>query len=97
MMRRSCRKADKVVSVTSSPLDGLSYLALMPNTSENGRRAGERWLRACVRATLYPRQPSLIGELQIQYSFVLTNVNTSAQEALQSLLDESNSSNVETR
>ncbi len=52
VMRRSCRKADKVVTLSDAPFVGLSFLALMPNTAATGERAADRWCRACTMSSI---------------------------------------------
>lgn len=69
VMRRSCRKADKVVAVNGAPFGGLCFLALMPNTGAVGQRAGDRWRRACDAISIYPENPAALADLQIEYSF----------------------------
>ncbi len=98
VMRRSCRKADKVLVVNNAPFEGLSFLALMPNTSINGARAGERWRRACNATSLraMTNDALTISELVIEYSFVFSegtapvenDDNSALQQSLQSVMDD---------
>ena len=68
LTRRSCRKADKVVTVDNAPFGGLTLIALVGGGEIVGQRVRERWMKACAPAAIAPPNAAISGELKKQFA-----------------------------
>ena len=70
LTRRSCRKADKIVSINAAPFGGLALIALVGGGEIVGQRVRERWMKACAPTAIAPPNAAIAGELQKQFAVV---------------------------
>jgi RNA polymerase sigma-B factor len=83
LTRRACRSTDKIAMFSTGELPGLHFGILMPHTGATGEKTGQRWLKTCQSATVFPEEAKSADEiLRTDIAFAVFPQNGKSADAL---------------